>query len=71
MAEIEAKSELVREQEREYRRLQAAHEQVSNNLAISTSENRSLAARIDQLQAEARRDAGMRKYARVSLLPVL
>lgn len=62
MGEIEAKSELVREQDREYSRVQAAHEQMSANLAIATSENRERTARINQLEAEARRDANNRRF---------
>ncbi|CAL8467199.1 g6735 [Coccomyxa elongata] len=61
MGEIEAKSELVREQDREYSRVQEAHEQMSANLAIAASENRQHTARINQLEAEARRDANNRR----------
>ena len=61
MGEIEAKSELVREQDREYSRVQAAHEQMSANLAIAASENRQHTARINQLEAEARRDVNNRR----------
>ncbi len=63
MGEIEAKSELVREQDREYSRVQEAHEQMSANLAIAASENRQHTARINQLEAEARRDANNRRFA--------
>lgn len=61
MGEIEAKSELVREQDREFNRVQAAHEQIAASLAIITSENRQHIARINQLEAEARRGANERR----------
>ena len=60
MGEIEAKSELVREQDREYSRVQVAHEQMAASLALATSESRMYAARIDQMEAEMRRDDSTR-----------
>jgi hypothetical protein len=61
MGEIEAKSELVREQDREYSRVQAAHEQMAASLALATSEGRMHAARVAQLEAEMRRDESTRR----------
>ena len=65
MGEIEAKSETVREQGREYSRVQSAHEQMAASLAIAQSENRQHASRVNQLEAEARRDANNRRCASV------
>ena len=61
LGEIEAKSVLVMEQNREYERVQAAHEQVSASLALATSECQMHIARINQLEAEARHEGKNRK----------
>ncbi len=70
MGEIEAKSEIVREQGREYGRVQAAHEQIAASLAIAQSENRQYTTRINQLEAEARRDANNRRCTLPSIFSV-
>ena len=61
LGEIEAKSVLVMEQNREYERVQAAHEQVSASLALATSECQMHIARINQLEAEARHEGKNRR----------